>query len=114
MATIYKEVVGEPELLEQRKAATERRPQHEMIVRLALDNVPDADEFRVVAEHLELTPRVVCLEIDPSDDARNGRVNVGECKQPARFFERLARLHRDTCVVAGAGHFVLRLVWQKI
>src|SRR5436190_21063961 len=112
MATIYKDVVGQAELFEQRQAATERRAKHEAIVRLALEDVADADELRAIGKLLELTPRVVRLQIDPADDAGDPRVRVGERQEPARLLERLSRLDRDARVEPRAGHFAPALVGQ--
>ena len=41
-------------------------------------------------------------------------MRVGEREQPARFLERLPRLHGDAGVEAGARHLALRLVGQEV
>ena len=114
MATIHKDVVGQPELLEQRDAAAERGAEHEAIVRLALDDVPDADQLLMISKQFELLPRIRRLQIDPADDAGDRGVRVSEREQPARLVERLPRLHCDTRVDTGARHLAQRLVGQIV
>jgi hypothetical protein len=114
MTTIHKDVVGQPELFEQRDAAAERRAEHEAIVRFALDDMPDADKLLMIGKQLEPRPRIRRLQIDPADDADDRRVRVGKRQQPARFVERLPRLHRNARVDTGARHLADRLVGQIV
>ena len=72
----------------------------EKVVRLRLHDVADADELRMRGDALELRVDVVRLQIDPADDAGDERMRVGQREQPARFLERLPRLHRDAGVEA--------------
>src|SRR6266550_9637984 len=98
MPTIYKDVVGQPVLFEDGETAAKLGAQQKAIVRLALRDVTHPDELRVSAEPGELCPDVRRPKIDPSDDAGDEGVRIGQRQQPMRFFERLPRLDRDARV----------------
>ena len=93
--------------------ASKCRPGQE-VVRLALHDVSDAHELRVRRERREIGVDRRRLQIDPADDADDERVRVGEGEEPARFLERLPRLHRDARVDAGRGHLAQGVRWQKV
>ncbi len=74
MPRINKDVVGEVEILEQRDAPAERRPQQKAIVGLGLHDVPHADKLGMRRELRQLCRDIVGLQIDPAHDRRDERV----------------------------------------
>ena len=86
--------------MELRDPALEFFAEHEVHVGLFLDDVTDADEFRVRGEAGQVGLDVIGTEVDPADDALHIRVLIREGEQPIGFADDLTRLHGNRAVEA--------------
>src|ERR1035438_3278461 len=87
------QVIGQIELPQPRDAVQKPRAQHELIVRLVLNDVAYSDELRMSRETLQLTGQVRGQQVHPPDNTLDESVFSGEFKQPACLFQSLTRLH---------------------
>ena len=92
------QVVGQTELPQLRDAAAKFRQQHEVVVRFVVDDVPHADQLRMLGILLQLLAEFRRAQVHPADDAFDEVVLVRQLQQPLRLLEHLPRLHRDGAV----------------
>ena len=95
-------VVDEAEPLQRGHAAVEIAPQHVPIVRLVVDDVPEAFERPIHRQPLDVRLNRRHDERHPPDDPADDRVLVGEAEQPLRLGNGVLRLHGDRARHPGA------------
>ena len=101
MPRIDQDVVRQPRRPERRDAPAECGSEQEAIVRLALDEVPDAHEGGVRAHPSDRGLDIVCLQIDPADHPGDERMGAGELEEPLGLLDSVLGLHRDRRLDAG-------------
>jgi hypothetical protein len=114
VAGINQQVVSQILVLQVRDTPAEVRPQHEAIVRFALNDMADTNKLPMAGQPLELRGRIIGGEIDPSDDTGNERMRLGKIEEPAGLLERLPGLNGDTAVDAGLRHFPMGVGGQEV
>ena len=65
---INQDIVSQSMGMELRDPALEILPQHEVVVRLFLDDMTDTDELRVGGEAREVDFDAIGAQVDPADD----------------------------------------------
>ena len=98
MSWEQQQVVGQTELAKLPDAATEFRQQHETVIRLVVDDVPDADQPRMLGVLRQLLAEFRRAQVHPAHHAPDEVVFVGQFQQPLRLLDHLPRLHGDGAV----------------
>src|SRR5262249_21563854 len=101
MAGVDEDVVGEVLLLREGKAFPEVVAQEKAVVRLALDDVAEADELPLSPEAVELGRGFRRAQVDPTDHSQDEGVLPRELQHPPRLPEALAALGEDRSLEAG-------------
>ena len=92
---VDEDIVDQGVRLELRDAALEILPEHEVIFGLLLDDMTDADEFRMRGEAREVFLDAVRAKVDPTDDALHVGVFIREPEEPIGFANHLTGLDGD-------------------
>src|SRR5580692_9542640 len=104
---VNQDVVSQIEFFQRGNAAKKIWLQQESIVGFTLHDVANADELWVLSQDLQLRSNVRGTQIDPANYAENPRRTLSQLEKPARFFQRLPRLHRNRSVEAASFQFEL-------
>src|SRR5260370_22530991 len=80
---VNEDVVSKIEFLQHRNTAQKIGLKQE-IIRLALDNVANPDEFWISCERFQLRAQTRRTQIDPADDSKNEGIVGSAFHQPAR------------------------------
>src|SRR5260370_41045654 len=89
---VNEDVVGKIEVLQHRNTAQKIWLKQE-IIRLALDNAANPDEFWISCKRLQLRAQTRRDQINPAHDSENEGNLRGEIQQPARFMKSPPNLH---------------------
>ena len=89
------QVISQTELPQLRNAPPEFRQQHEVVILLIMEDMPDARQFGMLRVALQLPGEVRGAQVHPADDAFYEVVFVCQLQQPLRFLQHLPRLHGD-------------------
>src|SRR6201993_2289962 len=113
MLGVNKNVVGEPELLQHGNAAQEIRLQQE-IVPLALNNVPNSNQFFPASKRFQVLPQLRRTQIRPANDSEDERIVFGQFQEPSGLFECLSNLNQHASLKSVLFQLWLQVSRQKI
>ena len=105
------DVVAEAEFLERRNSAIEVRPQHEVVVRLVLEDVANGFQFRPARQSLQLAAQPGGTKRNPPHHAMDEVIDLGQFEQPLEFppgFGGPGRSRRPRCRLPAAISRLLR------
>jgi hypothetical protein len=111
---VNQDVIGKIEFFEDGNAAQEVRLEKKAIVGLALHDVADPDQLRILSHNLQLRSNVRGPQVGPANHAENRRRPLSQPEKPAGFFHCLARLNGNRSLEVVRFQFGLQILWQKI
>ena len=87
--------------LQHLQATQDFRTHNEIVIRLVLRDVADADEFRMILKFQQLLLACFTGEIHPTDHANQPIVFLSHAEHPAIFLQVMLCLHKDALGDAG-------------
>ena len=101
MLHIKQQIKRHAVLFQHLEAAQDFRTHNEIIIRLVLCDVADADKLRVFLKLEQLLLACLAGQIHPADHAHKPVVLLRHAQHPASFLEVMLRLHKDAFCHAG-------------
>ena len=74
------------------------RTQHEFLIRFVVDDVANADKLFAQGKRFQLGFQRFLPQMDPTHNAPNARISLGQLQEPFGLFQTLPRLHRNGAV----------------